>query len=139
MRGRTGGTNKGGRAQQTTEALLRTESGSMLRTRSGALLIVDERRWLLLLLPALVALFFTLEYLLTSTSAGSSAGAASAASAAAARLAAPLPSLERTVLRRPEEYSNVTEVLRMVPAVVILDDLLTKSETDHIIRFARPL
>lgn len=132
MRGRTGGTKPG----RPTEALLRTESGSMLRTRSGALLIVEERRWLLLLLPALVALFFTLEYLLTS---GGSSEAASAISAAAVRIAAPLPPLERTILRRPEEYMNATAILRAVPAVVILDDLLTKAESDHIIHFARPM
>ena len=133
--------------ERNPEALLRTESGSMLRTRSGAQLIVDDRRWLLLLLPAVVVIALTLDWLATVGSGGTGANpagtdrratAAAAAASAANALPPPLPAGERTVLRRPEEYDNAT-ILRAVPAVVILDGVVSTAESDHIIRTARPI
>lgn len=112
----------------------------MLRTRSGAPLIVDDRLRLLLVIPAVVAIALVLDWLAASPtlSNGSTDPTSYEADASASVLPPPLPSLERTVLRRPEEYSNGT-ILRAVPAIVIVDDMISKAESDHIIRAARPL
>ena len=88
----------------------------MLRTRSGAPLIVDDRLRLLLLIPAVLAVALVLDWLVASPPlfTGAPEPVGSDALAAGAVLAPPLPPLERTVLRRPEEYSNGT-ILRAVP------------------------
>ena len=112
----------------------------MLRTRSGAPLIVDDRLRLLLVIPAVVVIALVLDWLATSSRPSDDAlePAGSYTVDPATLLPPPLPSLERTVLRRPEEYNNGT-ILRAVPAIVIVDDVISKAESDHIIRAARPL
>eukprot|EP01043_Picozoa_sp_COSAG02_P069399 COSAG02_NODE_11871_length_1637_cov_2.647465_2_plen_128_part_00 len=110
----------------------------MLRTRSGAPLVVDDRLRLLLVIPAVIAIALILDWLAASPTLSSTARTIDGAVASASLLPPPLPSLERTVLRRPEEYSNGT-ILRTVPAIVIVDDVISKAESDQIIRAARPL
>ncbi len=110
----------------------------MPRTRSGAPLIVDDRLRLLLVIPAVIAIALVLDWLAANSSLSSTAPTDNGALGPESMLPPPLPSMERTVLRRPEEYSNGT-ILRAVPAIVIVDDVISKAESDQIIRAARPL
>ena len=131
---------------RSPEQLLRTPSGSMLRTKSGRRLVTDERRWLLLLLPAVALLYLALDWALLPSAPLAAPGPAAGAGGrrlASAVLAPALPPSQRTALHAsPHTYGGVSHprtVVREAPAVILLDDVVSAEERAHIIATARPL